>query len=365
MRKREARSAKREVEPWRTPRRIHPVPRVAVLACFLFFAACTATQPAPQPGDGPLVPDEGALQQALLSVVALVVEHGGTGDAFGAGVIYDEQGHILTAHHVIEDADRILLLISGGYTVRAQVVGVDPVADFALLKAEAMLPERMQPAKFASAEARPGEFIWSIGNPFGTSRYGGEPSVGHGVVSATNRTYLNSDTGRLYLDSLQHDAPTNPGNSGGGVFNTRGELLGINALITTTRETPGDSGVAFAIPAHLLKTKTEALLKGRDVSHGWFGAQDYKQATEIFPQGFGRLRAVFGPVAPSGPAQMAGVQPGDVIIKVNDVELFGIHEVLMLEDAMQPGQQVTLTINRAGREFEITLIAGRRPWPAD
>lgn len=338
------------------------IQHLLVLGCLLLSACATSGPIEPVSGEQS-VPATDALEQALRSVVAIVVEHGGTGDAFGAGVIYDEQGHILTAHHVIEDADRILLLIGGGYTVRAQVVGVDPIADFALLKAEAILPERMQPAKLTTAQPHPGEFIWSLGNPFGTSRYGGEPSVGHGVVSATNRTYLNDETGRLYLDSLQHDAPTNPGNSGGGVFNTRGELLGLNALITTTRETPGDSGVAFAIPTHLLKAKADALLQGRPINHGWFGAQDYKQATEIFPQGFGRLRAVFGPVTPNGPAQMAGVQPGDVIIMVDDVELYGIHEVLMLEDTVLPGQQVRLTINRAGREFEITLISGQRPWP--
>ncbi|MCB9935962.1 MAG: trypsin-like peptidase domain-containing protein [Planctomycetes bacterium] len=338
------------------------IQNLLILGCLLLSACATSRPIEPVPGEQP-TPAPDVLEQAMLSVVAIVVEHGGTGDAFGAGVIYDEQGHILTAHHVIEDADRILLLIGGGYTVRAEVVGIDPIADFALLKAEAVLPDRMRPAKFAATDPRPGDFVWSLGNPFGTSRYGGEPSVGRGVVSAVNRTYLNDDTGRLYLDSLQHDAPTNPGNSGGGVFNMRGELLGLNALITTTRETPGDSGVAFAIPSHLLKAKAETLLQGRAISHGWFGAQDYRQATEIFPQGFGRLRAVFGPIAPNGPAQMAGVQPGDVIIAVDDVELYGIHEVLMLEDAVIPGQQVRLTINRAGSEFEITIIAGQRPWP--
>ncbi|MCB9893457.1 MAG: serine protease [Planctomycetes bacterium] len=329
----------------------------------LLLGACTAPR-AIDPLPGEHAPEDlTSVEMAAQSVIAIVVEHGDTGDAFGAGVMYDEKGHILTAHHVVEDADRILLLISGGYTVRANVVGVDPISDFALLQAETLLTDRMRPAKLCTEAPRPGQAVWNIGNPFGTSRYGGEPSVGHGVVSAVHRTYLNSDTGRLYLDAIQHDAPTNPGNSGGGIFNERGELLGLNALITTTRETPGDSGVAFAIPTHILVEKAEAFLHGRAPTHGWFGADEYKQATEVFPQGFGRLRAVFGAMAPNGPGQMAGVQPGDVIIKVDGEDLYGIHEVLMLEDRVIPGQQVTLTINRAGREFEIQILAGQRPWP--
>jgi S1-C subfamily serine protease len=306
--------------------------------------------------------DRSGYEVASASVVALVVESV-DGDAFGAGVIYDEQGHILTAHHVVENARRILLLIGGGYTVSASIVGVDPIADFAVLKADTMIADRMRPAVFAESTPTPGEAVWNLGNPFGTSRYGGEPSVGHGIVSAVHRTYLNEETGRLYLDSIQHDAPTNPGNSGGGIFNDRGELIGLNALITTTRETPGDAGVAFAIPAHVLRTKAESLLRGRAPTHGWFGADGYKQATEVYPEGYGRLRAVFGVINPAGPAGMAGIQADDVIIKINGVEVFGIHEVLMLEDALQPGREATVTINRSGHELDIPIVVSQRPWP--
>jgi len=343
---------------------IRNCPPFVILNCLLLLAACTASprpiEPVPGEGRGW---DSSGYELARASVVALVVENGASGDAFGAGVIYDDYGHILTAHHVVEDAQRILLLLGGGYTVSAEVVGSDPIGDLAVLRADVVLADRMRPARLAVDPPTPGEPVWNLGNPFGTSRYGGEPSVGHGIVSAVHRTYLNDDTGRLYLDSIQHDAPTNPGNSGGGIFNDRGELVGMNALITTTRETPGDSGVAFAIPAHLLRVKAEAILAGRTITHGWLGAEDYKQATEIYPQGYGRLRAVFGPLNPAGPAAMAGVQSGDVIIKVGGAEVFGVHDVLMLEDLLAPGQEVRLTLNRAGREFEVSLIAGQRPWP--
>ncbi|MCA8912063.1 MAG: trypsin-like peptidase domain-containing protein, partial [Planctomycetes bacterium] len=239
--------------------------------CLLLLGACATTQRTvePLPGENHNW-DHTGYDNARLSIVAIVVENA-TGDAFGAGIVYDDGGRIITAHHVVEDADRILLILAGGYTVRATVIGSDPVFDFALLQAETVLADRMQPARFAKGDPKPGEPVWNLGNPFGTSRFGGEPSVGHGVVSAVHRTYLNDSTGRLYLDGIQHDAATNPGNSGGGIFNDRGELMGMNALITTTRETPGDSGVAFAVPAHILKKQAELIIGGGKPSHGWFG----------------------------------------------------------------------------------------------
>ncbi|MBX3461476.1 MAG: trypsin-like peptidase domain-containing protein [Planctomycetes bacterium] len=334
-------------------------PAFAAVALSLLLAACST---APSPAEpGPAAAS--GLGRAQMSVVALVVEQGGNGDSYGAGVVYDTQGHIITVHHVIEDAARILVLLPGGYTLRANVVAIDPVYDFAILRAERFLPERMRPADLARELPRPGDTVWNLGNPFGTSRFGGDASVGRGVVSALHRTYLNEDTGRLYLDGIQHDAPTNPGNSGGGIFNDRGELLGLNALITTTRETPGDSGVAFALPSPVIRRVADALLRGEVITHGWLGAHRYKQATEMYPQGYGRLRAVFGPLAQGGPAMRAGVSAGDVILKVNGADVFGLHEILSLEDSLPPGRTVKLTINRAGREFDLDVQVGQRPWP--
>jgi S1-C subfamily serine protease len=335
---------------------------LAILLLLAFAAGC-ATGPRavePLPGDGAIKPEEG-LQRALLSVVGLVVEQG-DGDSFGSGVILDNAGHIMTVHHVVEGAQRILVLLSGGYTVRAQLVASDPVSDFAVIRAETWIGDRMEPAIIAPSLPRPGAMVWNLGNPFGTSRFGGEPSVGHGVISALQRSYLNEETGRLYLNAIQHDAPTNPGNSGGGIFDAQGRLLGLNALITTMRETPGDSGVAFAMPAAAAREKALRLLRGEVITHGWFGEVRYKQATEMFAGGYGRLRVVFGPLVDASPASVAGVMPGDVLIKIDAVEVYGMHEALTLEDSLVPGQTVKLTINRAGLELEFPVTVAERPW---
>ncbi|MBX3475522.1 MAG: trypsin-like peptidase domain-containing protein [Planctomycetes bacterium] len=338
----------------------HRALALAALVLLVLAGCATASRVVePLPGQGPATD---GLDRARRCVVSLVVERAAGGDSFGAGVVYDDRGHILTVHHVVEDAVRIVVLLPGGHTVKATMVGADPVADFALIRMEPAGIALVQAAQLETAEPQPGEQVWSLGNPFGTSRFGGETSVSRGVVSAVRRSYFNDDTGRLYLGALQHDAPTNPGNSGGGLFNSRGKLIGINALITSNRDIPGDSGVAFALPAPALGQLAQRLLRGETPVHGWLGEETFRQATEIYPNGIGRLRTVFGPLAQAGPAQMAGLQAGDVIIKLGDVELFGLHEVLAAADGLAPGAMVPITINRGGSEMTLTLRAGQRPW---
>ncbi|MBE7490144.1 MAG: trypsin-like peptidase domain-containing protein [Planctomycetes bacterium] len=335
--------------------------RALVLLLPLLAACAGPGRPVePLPGETPGHADP--LDRARRGVVSLIVERPGGGDSFGSGVVYDDHGTILTVHHVVEHATRIVVLLPDGFTVRARVVASDPVADLAVLRAEAAAPGIVRPVEFEPLPPRPGEQVWSLGNPFGTSRFGGEVSISRGVLSAVRRSYFNEETGRLYLGGLQHDAPTNPGNSGGGLFNSRGRLIGINALITTSRDVPGDSGVAFALPAPVVREVAATLLRGEQPLHGWLGEENFRQATELYPNGLGRLRTVFGAVAPFGPAERAGVRSGDVIIRLGEREMFGLHEVLSAADALVPGTVVPLTIHRDGTEMTLTLQAGQRPW---
>jgi serine protease DegQ len=329
-----------------------------LLAWMLAACASAPEAPAPRSVDRDLV----ALERARRSVVGVVVDQGVRAESYGSGVVLDSDGHILTVHHVVDGARGVLLLLDGGVTLRARVVASAPILDLAVLRAERFLPELMIPAVLSESTPRIGDQIWNIGNPFGTSRLGGGPSVGRGVISALDRTHLNPATGRLYLNGIQHDAPTNPGNSGGGIYNRDGELLGINALITTLRNSSGDTGVAFALPVPLIRDTTERLLKGESVMHGWLGIEHYQQATEIFPNGVGRLRAVFGSLHRGGPADVAGLRAGDVLIRVNEQEVYGLHHLLAVENSLEPGEYARLRLNREGDVIDTEVRVGNRPW---
>jgi S1-C subfamily serine protease len=335
------------------------------LACAAMMCACVLSACVTAPSDATRVDDghDKALERARRAVVGVVVNQGLSTESYGSGVVLDTEGNILTVHHVVDGATEALLLLDGGVTLRATVVASDPILDLAVLRAELFIPELMTPATLAEQEPMIGETIWNIGNPFGTSRVGGGSSVGRGVVSALDRTHLNTASGRLYLRCIQHDAPTNPGNSGGGIFNSRGELVGINALITTMRDTSADSGVAFALPTPLIKETARSLLAGETPTHGWLGVERYQQATEIYANGVGRLRAVMSTLRLGGPADVAGVEAGDVLMRVDEQEVYGLHQLLAVENSLEPGEFTKLRINRAGRLIDLQVRVGNRPWP--
>lgn len=305
--------------------------------------------------------DSGAPASARLAVVNLLVERDREdSDSFGAAVVLDEEGRLVTAHHVVENARFITVLLPGGRATTASLVAADAVSDIALLRCAAFVPESMAPARPATSEPEPGATVWSLGNPFGTARIGGMPAVSRGVVSALHRSYVSEQSGRVYLDCIQHDAPTNPGNSGGGIFNSRGEWIGLNAVITAMREQPRDHGVAFAIPAARVLRIVDALAAGRPITHGWLGARSYRLATQMSSSGKGVMRAVLGPLDEGGPAYRYGLLSGDVLISLDGKPVLGIHEMLAMEDELKPGEMVRVRINRAGREFEVAVMVDER-----
>ena len=318
-------------------------------------AACSTVTPVADTVDG-------APPDICHCVVNLLVERESEeGDSFGAAVVIDDKGSLVTAHHVVENALHITVLLDGGRATTATLVAFDAVGDVALLRCAAFIPDAMTPATVASAPPAPGATVWSLGNPFGTARIGGQCAVSRGVVSALHRSYVSEHTGRLYLDCIQHDAPTNPGNSGGGIFNNRGEWIGLNAVITAMREQPRDYGVAFAVPVTRVMQIANQLVAGKVVRHGWLGARAYGLATQVAPDGTGVMRAVLGPLEETGPAWRYGLQSGDVVLCVNGAPVFGIHEMLALEDALAPGEKAMVKINRAGHEFEIGVVIESRP----
>lgn len=331
-----------------------------LIALVLASTSCSSPKTKTTTADAPAPESLDTLTRARMSAVSLAVETGHNSDSFGAGVVLDDKGHIVTASHVVDGAQRITVLLEGAYTTNAEVIADDPVSDLAVLRCAYFYSDRMLPAKPASETPKVGDPVISIGNPFGTSRFDGNDSVSTGVVSATHRSYHNSFTGRLYLDCIQHSAPTNPGNSGGGVFNERGEWIGLNVLITTMREIASDSGVAFALPARQVIDSAKQLLDDGQILHPWLGAQEFRLASATNSDGSGRLRVVFGPLDPNGPAARIGIQPGDVLVSVNGKPVFGLHETLMAENALTIGDKALIVIQRAGRKMDFNVIVAQR-----
>lgn len=335
------------------------------LVMLLLTASCVSAPATPE-----IVPSAATgIERALQSSVSLVVDDGGRADGFGSAIVLNEQGYLVTAHHVVDGAMGITVLMAGGRAAVARVVAEDPVGDIAILQTT-FVPEAMVPATAASGCAV-GDEVISVGNPFGTSRLGGSPSVARGIVSASSRSFVSEKTGRVYLDCIQHDAPTNPGNSGGGIFNARGQLLGMNVLINTPQDTASESGVAFALPAAALLYAAQRLLAGEKIHHGWLGARGYRGVLWMNSQGLGRLGTMLREVEDGSPAYQAGMQAGDVIVSVTwwpgpdaktwpaslDVDR---RDWLLVEDALPVGQQVKVKISRGGRELDFSLTVADR-----
>ena len=292
-----------------------------------------------------------------------MLDDGGRSDAFGSAIVLNDQGYLITAQHVIDGASGITVLGPNGRASVARVVAEDAVGDIAILQCKP-LPS-MKPAVPAAA-ARAGEDVVSVGNPFGTSRLGGAPSVSAGVVSAIARSFVSEKSGRVYLDCVQHDAPTNPGNSGGGVYNAQGQLIGMNVLINTPQDIAAESGVAFALPAKRLWKVADQLMRAENVRHGWLGARGYRTALWLTPEGLGRMGSMLREIEDASPAYQAGIQAGDVVVRASwssgawPPAQGEAREWLLVEDELPPGQPMTLTISRAGRELEFKLTPVQR-----
>lgn len=274
----------------------------------------------------------------------------------GSGVIIDQQGHILTNEHVIGGAEKITVTLADGRQFLAKLKGADFRSDLAIIKIEA------DDLPFAplgdSDELKTGQWAIAIGNPFGFAVQSPKPTVTFGVISALHRALpRTSSRGRAYLDLIQTDAAINPGNSGGPLVNIRGEIIGINVAIFST--SGGSEGIGFAIPINEAKLILDKLVKGEKVLYGWLGigVQDLNHAlAEYFdlkkPEGVLILQVVKG-----SPAEFAGLQPEDIIIKYNDKKVKNTLEFLKLIGHSKAAEKVKLKIirNSLPRTLKVTL----------
>ncbi len=272
----------------------------------------------------------------------------------GSGVVVDRNGYILTNHHVIEGADEIFIGTDDRAPVRARVVGTDPETDLAVIQAAG---RDLPPARLGdSSRQRVGDVVLAIGNPFGVGK-----TVTQGIISALDRQQLGLAT---YEDFIQTDAAINQGNSGGALINTRGEVIGINTAILSA--SGGSHGVGFAIPINLARQVMRQIIEHGRVIRGWIGAGGV-DLTPALARSLGldeALRGVYVThVLENGPADRAGVEPGDVILAIDGHRARGAHDIMSRIAATTPGTVVRLTVLHDGRRRPVQIKVLERPAP--
>jgi serine protease DegQ len=273
--------------------------------------------------------------------------------SLGSGVIVSTSGYVLTNHHVVEAADEIEVTLADGKKLLAKVVGNDPDTDLAVLRVDA---DNLPAITFGSAESlRVGDVVLAIGSPFGFSQ-----TVTSGIVSALGRTGLGINT---FENFIQTDAAINPGNSGGALIDASGNLIGINTAIFSP--SGGSMGIGFAIPVSTAKMVLEQIVRSGSVTRGWIGveAQAISPAVaESFKLGSTRGALIAG-VLRGGPADKAGVKPGDVLLEVQGKPVADPTGMLNLIAALAPGQPAKVKLKRHGQDVDATITVGRRPKP--
>ena len=271
----------------------------------------------------------------------------------GSGFIWDDQGHVVTNHHVIESADEIEVALADGRTAPARVVGSDPETDLAVVKIDL---GNLPAITFSQSEQLSvGDVVLAIGNPFGVGQ-----TVTQGIVSALGRSHLGINT---FENFIQTDAPINPGNSGGALINANGDLVGINSAIYS--RSGGSMGIGFAIPVSLAKQIMEQIIRQGSVTRGWIGveAQDITpELAESFKLPEVRGALIAG-VMRGGPADRAGVRPGDILMEIDGKPVLDSAIMLNLVAALKPGHKAILKITRNQASLSLTAAIGTRPKP--
>jgi len=273
--------------------------------------------------------------------------------SLGSGVIVGAEGFILTNHHVIESSGEIDVALADGRKLRARLVGTDPETDLAVLRVEGT---NLPAVTFGHAETmQVGDIVLAIGNPFGVGQ-----TVTMGIVSALGRSHLGINT---FENFIQTDAAINPGNSGGALVDANGHLVGINSAIYSRNG--GSMGIGFAIPVSLARQVMDQIIATGSVVRGWIGVE-VQELTPELAESFkldSTLGTLIAGVLRGGPADRAGVKPGDILTAVGDKQVTDSSSMLNLVAALQPGTRARVHVVRSGRTMELAITVGRRPAP--
>ena len=271
-----------------------------------------------------------------------------TATGTGSGIIYDQNGSVVTNAHVVLGSETVEVQLADGTRATGKVLGSDPAVDIAILQIQENLNFRK--ATFASLDTvRVGQLAVAIGSPFGL-----EQSVTAGIVSAVNRAVptLNIENGsRTVLEMIQTDAPINPGNSGGALVDRQGRVVGMNTLIRTDGNVEGNLGVGFAIPTDTIFLVTERLITGESLENGFLGISGQDPT-------IGRAGALVIEVVNGSPADQSGLQEGDLIIAVDGSPVLGMSELAARIRLTSPGTMVAIDIVRSGEEIVLNVVLG-------
>ncbi len=271
--------------------------------------------------------------------------------SLGSGVVISSQGYILTNNHVVEAADEIEVAFADGRKAVAKVVGADPETDLAVVK---VALQNLPAITLGHIEqTMVGDVVLAIGNPFGVGQ-----TVTMGIISALGRNHLNINT---FENFIQTDAAINPGNSGGALIDTNGNLLGINTAIYS--RSGGSLGIGFAIPVSTAKMVMESIIKTGSVVRGWIGVEPQDITPEL-AESFGLNRksgAIIAGVQRNGPADRAGMRPGDILVAVEGKPVTDTTEMLNLIAQLTPGMKAKMTVQRKLQESTLDVTIGKRP----
>ena len=367
-----------------------PPPPAATEATPATLPVARVTAPSPTPAETGAAPAVAAstlpdvVDDVRRSVVGITTATRGTttgpfaqprefrAEGEGTGIVVDSQGHVLTNYHVIEGADEVTVTLWDGTVVSARVVGVDPGNDLAVIRASRQ-PQRLFAARFGDSDAvRVGEPVFAIGNPFSF-----DFSVTQGIVSGVGRESSQNSSGRAIRGVIQIDAAVNPGNSGGPLFNARGEVIGINTAIHNPTQQRVFVGVGLAVPSNTAVRFLPDMIAGREITHPQLGisgvtlnAVNARDAGVDVEHGVYLLSVGSGTAADRAELRAASVADGgalpsggDVITAIDGAEVLTIQGLARLIDRHDVGDEITLTVIRRGSEREIVVTL--REWDGD
>lgn len=294
------------------------------------------------------------------------VRQQGSPSGTGSGFLVDGEGHVITNHHVVDGAETIMVKLHDGRTLEARRLGTSPADDLALLQVDPEEVADIQPLPLAdSAEVRPGQIAVAVGSPFRNFN-----SVTVGVVSGTGRGPV-SVLRRPIADMIQTDAPLNPGNSGGPLLNSSGEVIGVNSSVRIgTLLNASEYRIGFAVPSNTLKDLLPDLISERQVRRPWLGIRGGPVSGELV-RSLGLPEGVYiAGIFPDSPAERIGLVPfrsldeaglGDVITAVDGERVTSVEEMVSYFNTIKPGSRVTLSVFRGQQtiEVEVALVE----WP--